>query len=90
MADVLKRVRFVDPEENTYLRDCERIVQIFADRGYEISIEDAKKAWEAHSDKSAAGWLMFPRGGKYGDASIEESDARIFRDCAQFIAGVDA
>lgn len=40
-----------------YQNDIDRIVKIFADRGYEISHTDAVHAWEQYSDSMAAGWM---------------------------------
>lgn len=40
--------------------DCNRIVQAFADRGYQISFEQAKEAWESFSDSQSAVWLFLP------------------------------
>lgn len=40
-----------------YTNDIDRIVKIFADRGYEISHTDAVLAWEQFSDSMCAGWM---------------------------------
>lgn len=40
-----------------YTNDIDRIVKIFADRGYEISYTDAVHAWEEFSDSMCAGWM---------------------------------
>jgi hypothetical protein len=40
-----------------YKNDIDRIVKIFANRGYEISHTDAVFAWEQFSDSMAAGWM---------------------------------
>jgi hypothetical protein len=40
-----------------YKNDIDRIVKIFADRGYEISHTDAVFAWEMFSDSMCAGWM---------------------------------
>lgn len=40
-----------------YTNDIDRIVKIFADRGYEISHSDAVHAWEEFSDSMCAGWM---------------------------------
>jgi hypothetical protein len=40
-----------------YKNDIDRIVKIFADRGYEISESDAVKAWEQFSYDMSAGWM---------------------------------
>lgn len=52
-----------------YQNDIDRIVKIFADRGYEISHTDAVRAWEYYSDSMAAGWM-----------SLGEDD-EVFHDC---------
>lgn len=46
----MKQVRHVE--------DCIRIQELAARIGYTISIGDAEDLWEAHSEASAAGWLM--------------------------------
>ena len=40
-----------------YQNDIDRIVKIFADKGYEISATDAVRAWEQFSENMAAGWM---------------------------------
>jgi hypothetical protein len=40
-----------------YTNDIDRIVKIFADKGYEISATDAVRAWEQFSENMAAGWM---------------------------------
>ena len=40
-----------------YKSDISRIVNIFADRVYEISATDAVHAWEMFSNDMAAGWM---------------------------------
>lgn len=40
-----------------YTNNIDRIVKIFADRGYEISHSDAFRAWEQYSDSMCAGWM---------------------------------
>jgi hypothetical protein len=40
-----------------YQNDIDRIVNIFAKRGYEISHSDAVRGWEHYSDSMAAGWM---------------------------------
>lgn len=47
-------------EQFHYSGDIDRIVNVFADRGYEISYSDAGHAWERHSENYAAGWLILP------------------------------
>lgn len=40
-----------------YPYDVKRIVEIFAERGYEITHTDAFNAWTSYSDSVCAGWL---------------------------------
>ena len=40
-----------------YRYDIQRIVEIFASRGYEISESDAVIAWEKFSSSMCAGWM---------------------------------
>ncbi len=40
-----------------YTNDIDRIVKIFAERGYEISATDAVRAWEQFSENMCAGWM---------------------------------
>jgi hypothetical protein len=55
----MKKLKFRDPYNHHYAyeNDIDRIVKIFADRGYEISHQDAVRAWEAFSDSMCAGWM---------------------------------
>lgn len=41
-----------------YRHDIQRIVEIFANRGYEISESDAVIAWEQFSSSLFAGWMI--------------------------------
>lgn len=54
-----------------YVNDIDRIVKIFADRGYEISASDAVRAWEKYSDSMAAGWMCL-------DSSDEDVFLNVF------------
>lgn len=68
----MKKLRFRDPynSHHEYTNDIDRIVKIFADRGYEITHEEAVRAWECVSESLCAGWLNL-------DSS---DDDEIFRD----------
>jgi hypothetical protein len=57
-----------------YTNDIDRIVKIFADRGYEISATDAVKAWEMVSNDWSAGWL-----------TLHEDEEEIFQDCFRYM-----
>jgi len=50
-------IKLIAKEENRHLSDCERIVKVMNDNGYNCSIEQAKWLWEKHSDSMAAGWM---------------------------------
>ena len=57
----MKKLKFVKPEYlSTAFRwdeDVFRIINICHIKGYEISSNDAKAAWEEYSDDFAACWL---------------------------------
>jgi hypothetical protein len=59
-----------------YQSDIDRIVQVFAERGYEISESDAVLAWEKYSDSMCAGWM-----------SLGEDD-EVFYDCFSYFEEV--
>jgi hypothetical protein len=61
-----------------YQNDIDRIVKIFADRGYDISHQDAVRAWEMVSDNWAAGWL-----------TLHEDEEEIFQDCFRHMEEVE-
>lgn len=56
---MMKKLKFKEPYNHhfEYQSDIDRIVKIFADRGYEISHTDAVHAWEEFSDSMCAGWM---------------------------------
>ncbi len=54
-----------------YANDIDRIVKIFADRGYEISASDAAGAWEMYSDCMSASWMTL-------DSSDEDVFLNVF------------
>lgn len=41
--------------------DIQRIVSVCAQKGYQISEQDAMIAWERYSDMFCAGWLFLPK-----------------------------
>jgi hypothetical protein len=49
--------------------DTDRIVKIFADRGYEISHNDAYHSWEHFSNSRCAGWMI-----------LDKDDEVVFQD----------
>jgi hypothetical protein len=55
----MKKLKFREPYNHhfEYTNDIDRIVKIFADRGYEITHSDAVHAWENFSESYAAGWM---------------------------------
>lgn len=76
----MQKLRFKDPYNNhhQYTNDIDRIVKIFADRGYEITHEEAVRAWECVSESLCAGWLNL-------DSS---DDDEIFRDAFYYFEEV--
>ena len=51
---ILKRAEELRPY--SYELFIERIVNIFADRGHEISLADAQLAWESYSYDTSSSW----------------------------------
>ena len=75
---MLKKLKVKEAHDHfEYQSDINRIVKIFADRGYEISHSDAVKAWEQHSDRMAAGWMMLGE------------DDEVFYDCFHYFEEVE-
>lgn len=56
---ILKPIYRSVPE--AYKADVQRIIQAFADEGYECSPEMAVHLWGVHSDRMSAGWLILPK-----------------------------
>lgn len=56
----MTRLVFKDDFDIRYPEDVARIVEVLERAGYEISPQDAAKAWEAYSETSCASWLMLP------------------------------
>lgn len=75
----MKKLKFTDPYNHhyEYTNDIDRIVKIFADRGYEISHQDAVRAWESFSDSMCAGWM-----------NLGEDD-EVFQDCFSYFKEVE-
>ena len=65
-------------ERIRYPSDVRRIVEVFADRGYEISYAEAAHAWEQHSESYAAGWLILP-----------EDDSEVYSEIAYLFETVE-
>jgi hypothetical protein len=61
-----------------YSSDVERIVRIFADRGYEITTTDAAHAWELYSDSMAAGWMC-----------LDDEDQYVFENAFYYFKEVE-
>lgn len=49
-----------DIDHDDYASDIRRIIEVCKKYGYDISYQDAKLAWEKHSDAYCAGWLFLP------------------------------
>ena len=56
----MKIVLPIDDEEYQYPYDVERICDVCAAAGYDITGRTAYRLWQKHSDNYAAGWLMLP------------------------------
>ena len=44
-----------------YKEDCKRIKKVFADKGYDITVDQAENLWSKYSDSMCAGWLFLPK-----------------------------
>lgn len=75
----MKKLRFKNPHDyhHEYTNDIDRIVKIFADRGYQISHEDAVRAWEEFSDSMCASWMCLGE------------DDEVFRDAFYYFEEVE-
>jgi hypothetical protein len=60
-----------------YTSDIERIVKVFAARGYEISDTDAVHAWESFSQSMCAGWMCLG------------NDTEVFNDAIYYFEEID-
>jgi hypothetical protein len=69
-------------DQDFYSSDVKRIVSVFRERGYEVSEEDARKAWEQYSDsithRMAAGRLY-----------LSEDDSNLFSDVMLYLVPVE-
>jgi hypothetical protein len=74
----MKKLRFKKDYNHhyEYQSDINRIVQVFAEHGYEISESDAVLAWEKYSDSMCAGWMMLGE------------DDEVFYDCFSYFEEV--
>ncbi len=66
----MKKLKLIEQENGFYQTDVERIVEIFAERGYEISATDAGIAWQRYSDSMCAGWM-----------NLDNEDVFVFSNC---------
>jgi len=66
----MKKLKLRKQENVSYQTDVGRIVEIFAERGYEISAIDAEIAWTQYSDSMCAGWM-----------SLNDEDMFVFSNC---------
>jgi hypothetical protein len=74
----MKKLKFKEQYHYQYQTDVDRIVKIFADRGYDISDFDATKAWEQYSDSMAAGWMH-----------LDAEDWFVFDNCFHYFKEVE-
>jgi len=73
----MRKLKFIKPEMVTaafrWEDDVFRIVDICYRRGYEISTNDARAAWEEYSDSLAGCWL-----------TLSNSDEDVFQEVIRF------
>lgn len=51
------KLRLKSEFDDEYYSDVEKIISVFAERGYEIDYQTAKTAWMKYSESMAAGWM---------------------------------
>lgn len=56
----MPRLIFNSRDSDDHASDIDRIVDVCAARGHDISPTDARAAWQHHSDMACAGWLVLP------------------------------
>jgi hypothetical protein len=79
---MLKKLRYKNPYHNhhyDYTDDIKRIISVFNERGYEMSVDLAVQVWEAVSDNYAAGWLTLRA----------YTDDEIFKDAMEYLEEVN-
>lgn len=63
----MKRIKIKPITPDTYdfrfWDDCERIVKVFHNEGYSISLTEARTLWERYSEEAAASWIYLPEDG---------------------------
>jgi hypothetical protein len=69
----MKKLKLRKQENLFYQTDVGRIVEIFAERGYEISATDAEIAWTQYSDSMCSGWM-----------SLDNEDMFVFSNCFRY------
>ena len=56
----MNRVKFIHCHNYDYFDDLIVIMNVFAERGFVISLDDARYAWLAESESVCASWLILP------------------------------
>lgn len=56
------KIRSISENLEFYANDIQKIVDAFAKRGYEVTPEDACRAWEHYSDAYCCGWICMGSG----------------------------
>lgn len=58
----MKTIKVLRPDNDNFMwqSDVAVIVQVFKDKGYNITDEQAREIWERNSKSVAAGWLNLP------------------------------
>jgi hypothetical protein len=72
------KLKQFDDHNFFYENDIDRIVRIFADRGYEITGSDAARAWEKYCVSMAAGWIL-----------LDAEDDYVFDNAMMYFEPVD-
>ena len=79
---MLKKLKYKQPyfhnHHYEYENDINRIISVFNERGYEMSVDLAVQVWEAFSSSYAAGWLTLR----------SYKDDEIFEECMVYLEEV--
>lgn len=55
-----QQIRIKGEEKVDYPKDCKRIKEVLANRGYWATFEQCEVLWKKYSKSMAAGWMKLP------------------------------
>lgn len=79
MTDPLVPLRLAVPDGFDFPEDVDRLVRVFAERGFRVTRNDVASAYAVWSEENyCAGWLCMPLNGKAGDDWLFKNIRRMF------------